>query len=85
MYGLNITFENSERANLAVETVNKILDRKGFVPIAANLYVCQENGLLNTFKVLQLLKTEKVVKDSITNICAFRISDLSNLTNLLKE
>ena len=81
MIGIYITYEESS----VIQKIEIKLIELGFSVMSDGLYICEKEGLLNTYVFMEWLKSEINLTKSITKIHVFRLDSLSDFTNFVKN
>lgn len=84
MFGINIIYEDS-LSSYSIEEIKKLLSYNSFEEFSDNLFICRKEGMTNLYLAIQFLKEEKELAKAIRSIHAFRIKDLSDFTEIVKE
>jgi virulence-associated protein VapD len=74
-----------EPYNNAYYEIKIILRRFGFFNTQGSVYLTDNDDMANLFSAIFALKKTPWFKASVRDICAFKVENLSNFTDIVKE
>lgn len=83
MLGVHITYK--ETGGSAISRIEESLTTNGFSVISDGFYVCEQNGLVKAFSFMEWLKSHRELTEAVDKIHAFRLNDLSDFSDFIRE